>query len=59
MIQYLCAFFDYEGNRPGEEVHEVGQKIRMRTLYKLLDIKSVILHDLMITSNFITAPLLL
>lgn len=38
MVEYLAAFLDDKGNRPSEEIHKVGQKIGMRTVYKLLDV---------------------
>ena len=38
MVQNLGAFFDDEGNRPTEKVHEVGKQVRVRALYELLDV---------------------
>lgn len=38
MVEYLAAFLDNKRNGPGEEIHKVGQKIGMRTVYKLLDV---------------------
>jgi hypothetical protein len=38
MVQNFGAFFDDEGNRPTEKVHEVGKQVRVRALYELLDV---------------------
>ena len=43
MVQNLCALLNDKRNRPGEEVHEVGQQIWMRTVDELLNVERIAL----------------
>jgi hypothetical protein len=45
VVEYLCAFFDHEGDGPCKEVHEVGEEVGMRAVDELLDIETVILKS--------------
>ncbi len=59
MVEHLGYFLGDEGNRPTEDIHEVGEEIGMLGIVELLDVESVILNNSIITINLITAPLLL
>lgn len=59
VVQHLWNLFGDEGNRPLEDVHEVGQKVRMLVFEELLNVESVVLSIAWVTLNLMTAPLLL
>lgn len=42
MVQHFGYLFGDERDRPGEDVHEIRQQIRMLVLQKLLNIKSIV-----------------
>lgn len=57
-LTFLC----YEGNGPGEDIHEVRQEVRVGGVVELLDVEHVVLSRGLgtgVTLNLITAPLLL
>lgn len=39
----LKTFFRHKGHRPGENIHELGQKVRMRGVVELLDVQGIVL----------------
>lgn len=59
VVEDLVALLGHEGNTPREQVHKVGQQVGVRTLHELLDVQRVVLRERTVTSNLMTAPLLL
>ena len=59
VVEDLSYFFGDKWNRPREKVHEVREKVGVWALSELLDIKCIVLGYASITSNLMTAPLLL
>lgn len=49
MVEDLCAFFDDEGDGPGEEVHEVRKEVGMWALDELLNVKGIVLSGIEVT----------
>lgn len=42
MEEHLGHLLHQEGDRPGEQVQEIGQQIRVRALHELLDVQGVV-----------------
>ena len=45
MVEYLCAFFENEGDGPCKEVHEVGEEVGVWREVELLDVEHVVLGE--------------
>jgi hypothetical protein len=59
VIEHSRRLLAEKGDRPLEDVEEVGKVVGMLALQVLLNVEGVILHQWITTLNFMTAPLLL
>lgn len=59
VVEHGRRLFAEEGDRPLEDVEEVGEVVGVLALQVLLDVEGVVLLRTEVTLNFMTAPLLL